>query len=227
MTKKALFIGFADCESSLKAFDFLNVCGYDTTPVWTEQKRGARLPIHVKEWSGDYIFHLKSYCILRKRLLDRASEASINFHPCPPAYPGAGGVNWTLYNGDKETGVTVHYMNEKVDNGEIIKVYKLPVYENDNVASLMSRIENKQLEAFYDIAGNLSRYGKKYLDNLSLQSSNQKWGDHVGRMREIDQLEFFDETISKEELERLIRATHIGRFGPKIKIHGYTFQYKG
>ena len=33
-------------------------------------------------------------------------------------------------------------------------------------------------------------------------------------MREIDQLEFFDKTISKEELERLIRATHIGRFGP-------------
>ena len=91
----------------------------------------------------------------------------------------------------------------------------------------MSRIENKQLEAFYDIVGNLSRYGKKYLDNLSLQSSNQKWGDHVGRMREIDQLEFFDKTISKEELERLIRATHKGRFGPKIKIHGYTFQYKG
>jgi len=225
MSKKALLIGFKDCEQSKQAYDFLNVCGFDATPIYTDPKRGARLPIEVKDWSGDYLFHLKSYCILKQRLLDRVSIASVNFHPCPPKYPGAGGVNWTLYNGDTESGVTVHYMDDKVDNGKIIKVYRLPVYKNDNIRSVMSRIQSKQMEAFYDIVGNISIYGNDYLINEA-NNTKDEWGHHVGRMREIDQLEIIDKNISEEELEKIIRATHIGKFGPKLKLHGHTFQYR-
>ena len=227
MNKKALFIGFKDCEHSIEAFNFLRVCGFDTTPVWTEQKRGAKMPLHVKEWSGDYLFHFRSYCILKKRLLDRVSCAAINFHPCPPQYPGAGGINWGLYNGDEYSGVTVHHMNEKVDNGDILAFYKVPIYDNDTVSSLLSRVHIQQLNAFYDFVGGLKKSGERYLKVQKTLSEYIPWGKHVGRMREIDELELISKDIDKDELERVIRATNIGRFGPKLKIHGYTFQFKG
>jgi len=226
MANTALFIGFEDCEQSKKAYDFLNVCGFDTTPVWTEATRGARLPLHVKEWSGDYLFCLKSYCILRKRLLDRVKIASINFHPCHPRYPGAGGINLGLLNGDKETAITVHYMNENVDNGKIIKKYDIPIFENDSVSSLLDRVHEKQLQSFYDIVGMITTYGPKALENLADEYSSEPWGPKTGRMREIDELEIITPTISKEELENIIRATHIGKFGPKIILHGYEFRYR-
>lgn len=227
MSKKALFIGFEDCEQSMQAFNFLKVCGFETTPVWTKQDRSARLPLHVKEWSGDYLFHFRSYCILRKRLLDRVSIAAINFHPCPPQYPGAGGINWGLYNGDEYSGVTVHYMNEAVDNGDILKTYRVRIYPNDTVESLLSRVNLQQVNAFYDFIGTLSRHGELFLKNELILSEHEQWGKHVGRMREIDELESINLDVNKEELERVIRATNIGSFGPKIKLHGYTFQFKG
>ena len=227
MSKKALFIGFEDCEESTRAFNFLNVCGFETTPVWTKQERSAKLPLHVKEWTGDYLFHFRSYCILKKRLLDRVSVAAINFHPCPPQYPGAGGINWGLYNGDEYSGVTVHYMNESVDDGAILKMYRVQIYPNDTVESLLLRVNSQQLSAFYDFTGDLSKHGEGFLRNQATLSEHDHWGKSVGRMREIDELEIIDKEISKKELERIIRATNIGNFGPKIKIHGYTFKFKG
>ena len=226
MTKKALFIGFENCQDSLDAFEFLKICGFDTTPVFTENRRGARLPIFVKEWSGDYLFHFRSYCILKKRLLDRVKTAAINFHPCPPQYPGAGGINWGLYNLDEYSGVTIHYMNEKVDNGDILAFYKVPIYDNDTVSSLLSRVHVKQLSAFYDFVGGLSKSGETYLRVQRSLNESIPWGANVGRMRDIDKLEIFDKDISEEELNKLIRATHIGKFGPKIIIHGHTFSYR-
>ena len=227
MSKRALFIGFEGCEQSKKACDFLSMCGFDTTPAWTENKRGARLPLHVKEWSGDYLFHLKSYCILRQRLLDRVKIASINFHPCHPKYPGAGGINWGLLNEDRETAITVHHMNNKVDNGKIIKVYMIPIFKNDSVASLLTRVHEKQLQSFYDIAGSITNYGPGVLLKMARESSIEEWGNHTGRMKEIDELEVIEHDIAKEDLEKLIRATHIGHFGPKLILHGYEFRYRG
>lgn len=226
MKDKAMLIGFKNCQQTKQAYEFLKICNFDVFLVETNPKRGSKLPAEVKNWSGEYLFHLKSYCILRKNLLNRVSIAAINFHPCLPKYPGAGGVNWTLFNNDKETGVTVHIMNHKVDNGKILNVYKLPVFQNDTVESLMDRIKSKQTEAFYDIVGNISKKGKIYLDHLSKLNSDQFWGKNVGRIKDIDKLEIVDKNINKADLEKLIRATKIGNFGPKVILHGYTFQYK-
>ncbi len=225
MSEKVLFIGFEGCDQSQRAFEFLNVCGFDTTPVFTENKRGAKLPSFVKEWSGDYLLHFRSYCILKKRLLDRVSKAAINFHPCPPHYPGAGGINWGLYNNDKWSAITVHYMNEKVDNGEIIEVYKVPIFENDTVGTLLPRIHSRQLEVFYDFVGQLATSGDLFL-KIKSYDTKPPWGKHIGRMREIDELELIDKDIDKEELEKIIRATHIGKYGPKVILHGHTFRYR-
>ncbi len=226
MSNTALLIGFKDCQQTQQAIDFLKICGFDTTPAYTEPKRGAKLPNEVRDWSGDYLFHLKSYCILRKPLLDSVKIASINFHPCPPKYPGAGGINWSLYNNDKSSGITVHHMNEKVDNGTIIKVYRFPIFINDTVGTLRHRLHLKQMEAFYEVVGKVAINGKVYLTQQANEARHEQWGPHVGRMREIDQLEIIDPNISPEELERVIRATQIKQYGPRIILHGRTFQYR-
>ena len=223
MSKKALFVGFDNCEQSRKAYEFLNICGFDTTGIFVENRRGSRLPLSTKEWSGDYLFHFRSYCILKKRLLERASIAAINFHPCPPQYPGAGGINWGLYNNDKWSAITIHHMNEKIDNGRILKVYKVPIFKKDNVESLLQRVHSKQLEAFYDFVGELSVQGQQYLANMC---DNISWAHRVGKIKDIDALELVNKNIVKQSLERIIRATHIGPYGPKIMLHGYEFRYR-
>jgi hypothetical protein len=53
---------------------------------------------------------------------------SINIHQgLAPYYRGGPPVFWELYNGEREIGVTVHYVESKVDTGEIIVQETLPL----------------------------------------------------------------------------------------------------
>ena len=52
-----------------------------------------------------YIICFRSYYILKKNLIRKATHAAINIHPSPPKYRGPGGVNYALYNNEKFFGV--------------------------------------------------------------------------------------------------------------------------
>ena len=226
MSDKVLFIGFEDCEYCTKAERFLKTCGFDVKTWWTPRKRGVKLPQDIESWNGKYIFHMKSYCILPKKLISQASIAAINFHPSSPKYPGSGGISWALYNEEEKTGITVHFMNEKVDNGTIIEAYDVPIYPKDDVRSLIERVHFKQLEAFYDVVSKIEKLGKSFLDDKN-KHSRHTWSDKVGKIKEIDQLETVSFEISKKELDKIIRATKYDNFGPKVFIHGHKFQFTG
>ncbi len=224
---KVLFIAFEDCQYSQGAFSFLKVCGFDVKPFWASRQRKTRIPADVMSWNGDCILHLKSYCILPKSLIDSAKYGAVNFHPSPPMYPGSGGLNWGIFNSDKETGVTVHLMNEKVDNGDIMAFYRVPIYDGDNIKSILSRVHTKQLDAFYDVVGKIKTNGFDIIQQMIDGYTDEGWGPNVGRIRQIDRLQRITPDISKSELEKIIRATAIGKFGPNLNLHGYNFQYNG
>ncbi|MCA9130869.1 MAG: hypothetical protein KDB22_27480 [Planctomycetales bacterium] len=66
--------------------------------------------------------------ILRKSVLDIPRLASINIHPSLlPAYRGPTPTFWALYNGESSVGVTVHKMTERIDEGEIIDQFAMPL----------------------------------------------------------------------------------------------------
>ena len=167
---------------------------------------------------------MTGYSILPQNLLNNVKDISINFHPSSPDYPGSGCLNWALYDEKDKTGITVHIINEKIDNGKIIKVYDVPIFKCDSLETLMSRVEIKQFEAFCDTVMNLKEMGTK---KILKECKNVKWGNRTGKIKDIDNLELIDFKIKKQELERLIRATSIGKFGPKLILHGYEFKYNG
>jgi methionyl-tRNA formyltransferase len=168
---------------------------------------------------------MKSYYILPKSLIDNAKIAAINFHPGSPEYPGSGCVNWALYNGEKTTGITIHFLNEYVDNGAIIKVFKIPILPNDNIETLLPRVHMKQLGAFYDLVTTVHKYGPEILRKFVENNNKVKWGIKVGRIRDVDNLQTIDTRIPQQELDNIIRATAIGQFGPRLKLHGHEFRY--
>ncbi|MCA1756095.1 MAG: phosphoribosylglycinamide formyltransferase [Bacteroidales bacterium] len=77
----------------------------------------------------------------------------VNIHPALlPAYGGRGMYGnhvhrAVLKNGEKESGITIHYVNEKYDEGDIIFQARCEVKSDDTVASLTARIH--QLEHRY------------------------------------------------------------------------------
>ena len=69
-------------------------------------------------------------------------DTIINVHPSLlPKYKGAHAVEQALESGDTETGVTVHYVTEELDSGEILLQTKVPILPDDDVKSLTKAIQ--------------------------------------------------------------------------------------
>jgi phosphoribosylglycinamide formyltransferase-1 len=76
--------------------------------------------------------------LLTKPFLDRFPRRIVNVHPSLlPAFPGASAIDDALAAGVETTGVTVHYVDEGVDTGEVIGQVAVPV---EPPASLPERI---------------------------------------------------------------------------------------
>ena len=69
----------------------------------------------------------------------------INVHPSLlPKYKGLHAVEQAMNAGEKETGCTVHYVNEELDGGKIILQEEVPILPNDDIQSLTKAIQRKE-----------------------------------------------------------------------------------
>lgn len=85
-------------------------------------------------------------------------NAIINIHPAIlPAFPGAHAVELALEYGVAITGVTVHFVDEKVDHGPIIAQEVVPVLPDDDEASLHARIQRVEHRLYPEIVGAFGR----------------------------------------------------------------------
>ncbi|MCD8027829.1 MAG: methionyl-tRNA formyltransferase [Erysipelotrichaceae bacterium] len=79
--------------------------------------------------------------IIPKAILVYPRYGCINVHASLlPKYRGGAPVHRCIMNGDRLTGVTIMYMAEKMDAGNIIKREMVPIYDNDNVGKLYDRL---------------------------------------------------------------------------------------
>jgi len=79
--------------------------------------------------------------LLPKALLDIPKIATLNVHSSIlPQYRGAAPINWAVLNGDRETGVTIQYMAEELDTGDILLVKKTAIAPDEDAASLYGRL---------------------------------------------------------------------------------------
>lgn len=105
--------------------------------------------------------------ILGPRLIQQYNGRIINIHPALlPAFKGAHAIQDAFDYGVKVTGVTVHFVDEKMDHGPIILQKQVLVSEDDTLASLEAKIhklEHKLYpEAIKLIAeGKLKQEGRK------------------------------------------------------------------
>jgi folate-dependent phosphoribosylglycinamide formyltransferase PurN len=74
-------------------------------------------------------------------VLGLARVAPVNVHwALLPAYGGIAPYVWVLRNGERETGVTVHVMNERLDTGPILRQRPVEITRNDTALSLQLRL---------------------------------------------------------------------------------------
>jgi len=108
-------------------------------PLWVNK---------IRELNPDIIFSFYYRDIIKPAVLDIPQKGCVNLHgSLLPKYRGRCPVNWVLVNGEKETGVTLHYMTPKPDDGDIIWQKKVSISDDDTAVSLYEKIGKIATEA--------------------------------------------------------------------------------
>jgi len=222
---EVLFFGRSNCAISSQALSHLNNLGFSVTAVFSKDNYDA-FPENINLWEGDYIFCFRSKLILPKYILNKARKRALNFHPGSPEYPGSGCLNFALYEKSEIYGVTAHLMSEKVDAGDIVDCHRFSILKNDTVESLLERTHTHLLLLFIKVTNGISTHGDEYLDDSLKHSINEKWSGIKRTIDDLNMLSLVNTSITKNELENLIRATYTELYPPKIILHGYNFFLK-
>ena len=141
-----------------------------------DQKRGIKIEnfeskkidfFNFKESSQldgfDYIL-ISGAGILDEKIIGK--KKIINVHPgVIPTTRGLDAFKWAIYNLDP-LGITIHYIDRKVDSGEVLRIFNTPVYLSDSLQTLARRHYENEIY----IASNFY----KYLDKVDYKNLIKK-----------------------------------------------------
>ena len=103
-------------------------------------KQNQKFIQELKDLEADFFVVISYGKILPKEVLDIPKFWPINIHwSILPKRRWASPIQSVFLNKEKETGITLMYMNEKMDEWDIIKILKFPLTKNDNAKTVIDK----------------------------------------------------------------------------------------
>lgn len=147
----------------------------------------------------DFLFSFYYRLMMKPRVLASPSRGALNLHGSYlPRYRGRAPVNWVLVNGETETGVTLHEMDDKPDHGAIVAQRRIAIARDDTALSLTRKLaaESRLL---------LREVYPKLLDGSAPRTPQQHGqSSYFGGRKPADGE--IDWTRSAESIRNLVRA---------------------
>lgn len=98
----------------------------------------------IKDQAPDVIVSSDWETKISSEVAEIANKAAVNIHDALlPKYGGFSPVNWAMINGETEAGVTVHYLEEILDQGKIILQETVSINEKDTIVEVLEKIFKK------------------------------------------------------------------------------------
>ena len=95
----------------------------------------------IRELAPDLVCVVSYGVILPKSFLNIPPLGCINVHPSMlPKYRGPAPIQWAILNGDKETGVSIMYLDAGMDSGDIIIQEKVEIGDDETTGELWNRL---------------------------------------------------------------------------------------
>jgi len=118
-------------------------------PMWVSR---------IREMAPDILFSFYYRRMVSPAILEIPPRGCLNLHgSLLPRYRGRCPINWVLVNGEKETGVTLHYMTPRPDDGDIVGQKAFPIAEEDTALSVYEKSEKAAAELLDELLPLLRR----------------------------------------------------------------------
>lgn len=124
-------------------------CKDVNTPYWIQL---------IKDLEPTLIISCQFNQIIKRPIIEIPVKGCINVHKSLlPAYRGMAPIFWALANGEEEIGITIHYVEEKFDTGDIIGQSRIPVDVSDTIHSLTEKCWREGSKLLLDCVEKIER----------------------------------------------------------------------
>ena len=159
-------------------------------PIWVEK---------IRELKPDILFSFYYRQMIKKTVLELAPRGGLNLHGSAlPKYRGRCPLNWVLVKGEKETGVTLHYMTEKPDDGDIVGTKIVAIGDDDTAFTLLQKLVDAGHKLMDEVVPELMNNKAKRIPQDNSKAS------YFGGRKPEDGL--IDWSKPAEEIRNLVRA---------------------
>ncbi|UCE18402.1 MAG: methionyl-tRNA formyltransferase [Gemmatimonadota bacterium] len=105
-----------------------------------ERLHNAEFVSTLKEYHPD-LFVVVAFRILPREVFEIPVQGTINLHASLlPKYRGAAPIQWALIRGEKRTGVTTFFIDERIDTGNLILQKEMGIDENETAGQLHDKL---------------------------------------------------------------------------------------
>jgi methionyl-tRNA formyltransferase len=166
----------------------------------------------INKYKCDLLVSMSFNQIFKSEIINLTPLKIINCHAGKlPFYRGRNVINWVLINGDKEFGITVHYVDEGVDTGDIILQKVFPITKIDTYKTLLAVAFEECANILYDSIKIIQMNNV----NKIIQSTIHPVGMYCGRRGPGDEIVNWNDT--SRNIYNFIRA--ICRPGPRATTY--------
>ncbi len=168
-------------------------------PLWVER---------IRAWQPDILFSFYYRRLVKPAILDLPKRGCLNLHgSLLPRYRGRCPVNWVLIHGERETGVSLHYMTPRADDGDLVAQAAVPIGDDDTALTL-----------FRKMAGAAERLLDAALPRLRAGTASRTPQDHArattfgGRRPEDGEIDWSRPAAEVRNLVRAVTHPYPGAF---------------
>ena len=113
--------------------------------------------------------------IIPKEFLSLTKKGFINIHASLlPKWRGAAPIQRSIMNLDKETGISIMKINEKLDSGPVCSSYKVGIKDNDNTKTLSDKLSLLAAEKILDVIDDIMDDKKKFEEQIHSKATYAK-----------------------------------------------------
>ena len=154
----------------------------------------------IKEIVPDVIVVVAYGKIIPNEIIEIPKFGTVNVHgSLLPKYRGAAPIQWAIINGEKKTGITTMFINEKMDEGDILLKQEVEIDEDETLGELWQRLSKVGAELLIDTLKQIELGTVKPVPQISSEAS-------YAPMLTKEMSEINWNTMSALEIKNLIRG---------------------
>lgn len=202
-----------------KSLKIIKFCNANTISIYIGNPRGGKAREFISNIDCQVLLSINYLFIIEPDIINLPSILAINIHgSLLPKYRGRTPHVWAIINGERETGITAHLIDEEVDNGDIAHQMIVPIKDDVTGGEILKEFKKLYPKVIDDVLIKIDT------GQLKLIKQDQNKATYFGKRTPLDGK--INWNWSKERIKNWVRAQadpYPGAFtfynNRKVKIH--------